>query len=84
MNAALTQVLQPILEEVKGLVPAGVRPTVVFDRGGFSPRLFRWMIDNGFDVLTYRKGKQRRLPRQRFTEQQVERGQDNRCEFCRS
>jgi transposase len=77
MNAALTQVLQPILEEVKGLVPAGVRPTVIFDRGGFSPRLFRWVIDNGFDVITYRKGKQRRVSRQRFTEQQVT--VDGRC-----
>src|SRR5260370_22622615 len=59
MNPALTQVLQPILEEVKALLPSGQRLTVLFDRGGFSPKLFRQLIDNGFDVITYRKGKHR-------------------------
>jgi hypothetical protein len=68
MNAALTQVLQPILEQVKALVPQGKRLTVLFDRGGFSPRLFRLLIDNGFDVITYRKGKRRPLPQSSFSE----------------
>jgi hypothetical protein len=72
MNAALTQVLQPILEQVKPLVPAGQRLTVLFDRGGFSARLFRLLIDSGFDVITYRKGKSRPLPQNRFTEQTLE------------
>jgi hypothetical protein len=68
MNAALTQVLQPILEQCKALVPAGQRLTVLFDRGGFSPRLFRLLIDSGFDVITYRKGKKRLLPQSSFSE----------------
>ena len=34
MNAELTQVLEPILEDVKRLVPPGRRITVIFDRGG--------------------------------------------------
>jgi transposase len=68
MNAALTQVLQPILEQVKPLVPEGKRLTVLFDRGGFSPRLFRLLIDSGFDVITYRKGKRRPLAQSSFTE----------------
>jgi len=72
MNEALTQVLQPILEEVKKLVPAGRRPTVLFDRGGFSAKLFRLLIDSGFDVITYRKGKRRPLPQGRFTEQTLQ------------
>jgi transposase len=77
MNAALTQVLQPILEQVKALVPAGQRLTVLFDRGGFSPRLFRLLIDSGFDVITYRKGKKRPLAQSDFSEHTLE--IDGRC-----
>jgi hypothetical protein len=33
------------------------RVTIVFDRGGWSPKLFHTMIQDGFDILTYRKGK---------------------------
>jgi transposase len=68
MNAALTQVLKPILEQVKALLPAGQRLTVLFDRGGFSARLFRLLIDSGFDVITYRKGKKRLLAQSNFRE----------------
>lgn len=66
MNAALTQILEPILQEVKRLVPEGRRITVIFDRGGYSPKLFARLIDGGFDVMTYRKGKSRKLPHTRF------------------
>lgn len=72
MNAALTQVLEPILEQVKAVMPAGQRPTVLFDRGGFSAKLFRRLIDGGFDVITYRKGKRRPLPRGSFSEHTLE------------
>src|SRR5271166_5377220 len=72
MNAALTQVLQPILEQVKSLVSPGQRITVLFDRGGFSPRLFRLLIDSGFDVITYRKGKKRLLAQSNFSEHKLE------------
>ena len=40
--------------------------TIVFDRGGWSPKLFRSMIQQGFDILTYHKGKGRRVNEQRF------------------
>ena len=66
MNAKLTQVLEPILEDVKRLVPAERRVTVIFDRGGFSAKLFRRLIERGFDVITYRKGKSRKLPDSAF------------------
>ena len=56
MNEALTQVLEPILIEVKQLV-GDRRPVVIFDRGGFSPKLFARLNKLGFDVMTYRKGK---------------------------
>ena len=67
VNAKLTQVLEPILADVRRLVGDGRRMTVIFDRGGFSPKLFARLIAAGFDVITYRKGKVKKLPAGRFT-----------------
>jgi len=39
---------------------------VVFDRGGYSPKLFQQILAAGFDLLTYRKGRYPRIPRKRF------------------
>jgi transposase len=69
INAKLTQVLEPILEDVKRLVPSGRRITVIFDRGGYSAKLFARLIASGFDLITYRKGKVRKLPPSSFTKQ---------------
>jgi len=69
VNAKLTQVLEPILEDVKRLVPSGRRITVIFDRGGYSAKLFARLIASGFDLITYRKGKVRKLPPSSFTKQ---------------
>ena len=66
VNANLTQVLEPILADVRRLVGDGRRMTVIFDRGGFSPKLFARLIDAGFDVITYRKGKVKKLASTRF------------------
>ena len=66
VNAKLTQVLEPILADVRRLVGDERRMTVVFDRGGFSPKLFARLIDAGFDIITYRKGKVNKLPTTRF------------------
>jgi len=66
VNAKLTQVLEPILADVRRLVGDGRRMTVVFDRGGFSPKLFSRLIEAGFDVVTYRKGKMNKLPSTQF------------------
>jgi transposase len=66
VNAKLTQVLEPILADVRRLVGDGRRMTVIFDRGGFSPKLFARLIAAGFDVITYRKGKVRKLAAGRF------------------
>jgi len=69
-NAHLTQVLEPILADVRRLVGDGRRLTVIFDRGGFSPKLFARLIDSGFDVITYRKGRKiRKLPPEQFATQ---------------
>jgi len=66
VNAKLTQVLEPILADVRRLVGDGRRMTVIFDRGGFSPKLFARLIAAGFDVITYRKGRVKKLPPGRF------------------
>ena len=65
-NAAMTKMLSPILEEVRSLLGPKRRVTVVFDRGGWSPKLFAKLIDAGFDILTYRKGRVRRISQHRF------------------
>ena len=83
MNGTLTQVLEPILQDVKRLIPPDQRITVVFDRGGFSPKLFHRLIDQGFDVITYRKGKRRQLPESAFEKQRQKiDGQWREYEFC--
>ncbi len=64
-NAGLVKMLPPILAEVRGLLGER-RATIVFDRGGFSPRLFQQILAWGFDLLTYRKGRTRRVARRHF------------------
>src|SRR5437870_4802980 len=58
VNAALTQAFPELLREVRGVIGER-RATIVFDRGGWSPKLFHTMIQDRFDILTYRKGKGR-------------------------
>jgi transposase len=78
MNEALTQVLEPILSEVKQLV-GDRRPLVIFDRGGFSPKLFARLDTLGFDVMTYRKGTITPWPVSQFVEvEQVVEGRRSR------
>ena len=71
VNAALTKALPRLLREVRDLVGAR-RVTIVFDRGGWSPKLFATMIKDGFDVLTYRKGRCRRISERRFIARRAE------------
>jgi hypothetical protein len=40
--------------------------TVVFDRGGWSPKLFIKLIEQGIDIVTYRKGKTEPIPADHF------------------
>jgi transposase len=60
-NAAMTKMLVPILTEVRQLLGPRRHSTIVFDRRGWSPKLFRSLLDMGFDILTYRKGRSRRI-----------------------
>ena len=55
-----------VLPKIRDEVGAGLRPTLVFDRGAWSPAAFqRWSIA-GFDVMTYRKGRYAPWPQQDF------------------
>ena len=64
-NAGLVKMRPAILNEARSLLGER-RLTVVFDRGGWSPKLFAQLVAAGVDLLTYRKGRSRRLPRSRF------------------
>ena len=64
-NAGLVKMLPGILDQVRALVGKR-RVTVVFDRGGYSPKLFQQILAAGFDLLTYRKGRYPRIPRRCF------------------
>jgi transposase len=65
VDAALSKAMPRVLREVRQVV--GERKvTIVFDRGGWSPKLFVAMIKDGFDLLTYRKGHCRRINERRF------------------
>jgi transposase len=64
-NAGLVKMLPGILDQVRALMGKR-RVTVVFDRGGYSPKLFQQIIAANFDLLTYRKGRYPRIPRKRF------------------
>ena len=64
-NAGMVKMLPIVLAEIRTLLPDR-RVTVVFDRGGWSPKLFATLIAEGFDVLTYRKGRFPRIAKRRF------------------
>ena len=65
LDASLAKAFPELLRRVRATL--GKRPvTIVFDRGGWSPKLFRSMINQGFDILTYRKGKGRLVNERRF------------------
>ncbi|MFA4846512.1 MAG: putative transposase [Patescibacteria group bacterium] len=65
VNEGLIAMLPDILKEIRLLVGKR-RVTIVFDRGGWSPKLFLKIIRSGFDILTYRKGRWKEIPHARF------------------
>jgi transposase len=64
-NEGLVKMLPIVLAEVRA-VAGDRRVTVVFDRGGWSQKLFKELLIGGFDILTYRKGRCPQLPRSSF------------------
>lgn len=67
-NAAMTKILLDVIERVEKLSD-GRKGTIVFDRGGWSPNLFKEILEKKWHILTYRKGKIRKHPRRGFKEQ---------------
>ena len=65
VNAGLVAVFPGLLQELRSLLGSR-RVTFVFDRGGYSPKLFLQILAAGFDLLTYRKGRSPRIPRKAF------------------
>ena len=65
-GASLVGELRRVTADIRELVGATARPTVCFDRGGWSPKLFAELDAAGFDVLTYRKGVKRPEPASAF------------------
>lgn len=68
-NEALSRVLPQIVAEIRAVVGPTTPFTLVFDRGGFSGAVFRWLTREGIGFLTYLKGRsaKRRFPAHRFT-----------------
>ena len=71
-NASLVKMLPGILLQVRSLVGKR-RITAVFDRGGYSPKLFHQILAADFDLLTYRKGRYPRIPQKCFHEYRTRR-----------
>lgn len=67
-NAGMVKMLLRLAPEIRSLVGEKRRPTIVFDRGGWSPRLFQQLIAQRFDVLTYRKGRVDKIAPRLFRE----------------
>ncbi len=67
-GASLVGELRTVVAKIRDLVGATAHPTICFDRGGWSPKLFAELTLAGFDILTYRKGDKTNEPRRAFTE----------------
>jgi hypothetical protein len=72
INEGLTQTLKPALEQARELVGDDRRLTVIFDRGGYSPQLFVRLIQAGYDIITYRKGRTKEIAVDEFEERVLE------------
>jgi len=62
----MTKMLPIILKEARAILGPRRRLTIIFDRGGWSPKLFVKFIADGFDIITYRKGRVRHMSEKRF------------------
>jgi len=74
VSQSLTRQLLPIIEEMEQekILPDGTRVIFVFDRGGWSPALFKAIVNAGHDFITYRKGKYPRYCVSDFAERTIE------------
>ena len=63
---------EQLLPQIRSLAGEERRVTLIFDREGWSPKSFKKWFKQGFDVITYRKGKYRSWQRRCFKEVKVE------------
>ena len=77
----LTTLDSVLLPEIRRLVGPERRVTVAFDREGWSPNLFLKWKREGFEVLTYRKGRKPRWQERSFERVVGEVG-DEKVEYC--
>jgi hypothetical protein len=69
LNDSLVRAMPRVVEEIRQV--HGDSPfTLVFDRGGYSGKLFRWLSKENLGFITYLKG---RKARRRYREEQFER-----------
>jgi len=66
--ASLAGELRRLLPTLRQAVGDDRRVLVGFDRGGWSPALFKHLSDHGFDPLTWRKQPAPDVPADQFTE----------------
>lgn len=65
-GVSLVGELRRVADQVRALVGPDRRPSIAFDRGGWSPTLFAELAAAGFEILTYRKQPCRPEPRSAF------------------
>jgi len=52
----LAKSLPSVISEVRKVVD-DQRFTVIFDRGGYDGQLFKWLVEQGLDFITYQRGE---------------------------
>ncbi len=67
-GASLASELRRLAPQLRAAVGDERRVLVAFDRGGWSPALFKELHGAGFDVLTWRKGTAPDVPADAFTQ----------------
>lgn len=65
-GSGLTTELRRATVEIRALVGDDATPTIIFDRGGWSPKTFAEITEAGFDICTYRKAPLPKEPRSAF------------------
>jgi len=67
-DGLLRMMEEKLLPEIRELAGPERRVTMIFDREGWSPKRFEKWAKEGFEVLTYRKGKYAPWPEEDFKE----------------
>ncbi|MDN5764595.1 MAG: hypothetical protein L0H78_02085 [Humibacillus sp.] len=67
-GASLAGELRRLMPQLRAAVGDNRRVLVGFDRGGWSPALFKHLDEAGFDVLTWRKGPTPDIDPDQFTD----------------